>query len=336
VTAPAQPIVFATWPATTEAPFDPYLRQLAAAQATAPPTESLPPAEARRLMRERGVDVPTLDESVARIEERAIPGPGGDLPIRLYTPEGEGPFPVVLYYHGGGWVLGDLDTGDDYCRSLCARVPAVVVSVDYRLAPEHPFPAGLDDCVAALGWVHAHAAAIEGDPARLAVAGGSAGGNLAAAVALHACDHGGPALAAQLLIFPVTNSTLDTASYHRYATDHGLTRSAMAYFWRCYLARPEDGDSPYAAVLRAPDLAGLPPALIQTAQYDPLCDEGEAYAARLARSGVPVECVRYLGMNHGFVRQVVRVEGARQALADAAATLRRLLAPVPAGARAGG
>jgi acetyl esterase len=314
-------IQFATYPATTSTPLDLHLVPAVEALALAVQTEQLSPGDARAAARARVAAAPALKEPVARTEDRAIPGPGGKIPVRIYLPSGVGPFPAVVYYHGGGWLLGDLEDAEDYCRSICHRVKAVVVSVEYRLAPQHRFPAAPEDCYAALTWVHANARTLGVDPARLAVAGLSAGGNLAAAVALMARDRGGPAITHQVLIVPVTNHQFDTASYHAFAEGYGLTRSTMIYFWHCYLARPEDAGSPYASVLRAPDLQGLPPALVQTAEYDPLRDEGEAYAHRLHRAGIPVRLVRYLGMPHGFLRFAAVVDGARQAVTDAAEAL---------------
>ena len=317
---------FETFPASGVTPLDPLLVPVVESQAHAVPTEQLSPADARAASRTRVAAAPALTEPVARVENRTIPGPGGAIPVRIYTPAGPGPFPAVLYYHGGGWVVGDLEDAEDACRSIAHRVNAVVVSVDYRLAPEHRFPAAPEDCYAALAWVQAHAAEVGVDRTRLAVAGLSAGGNLAAAVALMARDRGGPAIAHQVLIVPVTSHHFDTASYHAFAEGYGLTRSAMIYYWHRYLARHEDADSPYASVLRAADLRGLPPALVQTAEYDPLRDEGEAYAHRLHRAGVSVRLIRYRGMPHGFLRFAATVGGAGQALADAVETLRKAFA----------
>jgi acetyl esterase len=194
--------------------------------------------------------------------------------------------------------------------------------VDYRRAPEHKFPAGLEDCAAAARWCAERAAEVGGDGARLAIAGDSAGGNLAAALALAFRDRGGPALALQVLIYPVTNYQFDTASYHQYATGYGLTRESMWYFWKCYLSSPTDGGNPYASPLLAKDLRGLPPALVLTASYDVLRDEGEAYAARLAQAGVPVRCTRYLELNHGFAQLAAVSDSAKRGLQEIADALR--------------
>jgi acetyl esterase len=250
-----------------------------------------------------------------------VPGPAGDVPIRVYTPAGTAPFPILLYIHGGGWVIGSRDSHDDLCRSLCHRAGALVVSVEYRRSPEHKFPAALEDCYAALSWCARHATG-RGDGSRLAVAGDSAGGNLSAALTLYARDQGGPPLRLQVLIYPVTNCGFDTASYHENAEGFGLMRDAMIHYWNCYLAKPEDGRNPYASPLQAADLRGLPPALIQTAQYDVLRDDGEAYAARLRRAGVPVRCTRYLAMVHGFIQFGGAYEHGRVGVQEIAEALR--------------
>jgi acetyl esterase len=268
---------------------DPAIQAALLAQPPGRPYAQMSVTEVRQLVNNRILSAPKRNDPVKSIEDR--PGP---VPVRIYTPRGTGPFPIVVFFHGGGWVLGSLNTHDDFCRSLACRSSARVFSVDYRLAPEHRFPAAFDDCYCAL-----ELAASESD--RIALAGDSAGGNLAAAVALKARDCGGPKIALQVLIYPITNCSFDTASYHRVATGCGLTRETMIYYWNSYLARLEDGLQPYAAPLRAQTLAGVAPAQILTAQYDPLCDDGLAYAARLAADGVTVCCTNYLTMNHGFL-----------------------------------
>lgn len=318
----AVPGYFTTVPATESVALDPKIRADLDAAKT-PAFADLTPAEARAAFDKRTAAVPRLDEPVARVEDRTIAGPGGKLPLRVYTPKGQGPFPILLYFHGGGWVLGNLDTVDDLCRSLCARAGALVVSVDYRLAPEHKFPAAQEDCYAVLKWCNEHAGEIGGDGKRLAVAGDSAGGNLAAATALATRDKNGPAVALQVLIYPALNTNLDTASYHECATGFGLSRAAMAYFWKSYLPKPEDGANPYAAPLVAKELKGVAPALILTANYDVLRDDGEAYAARLKQAGVPVKCTRYLSMNHGFIRYGSIHEPAKRGLQEIADGLKK-------------
>jgi acetyl esterase len=231
--------------------------------------------------------------------------------------------PVVVYFHGGGWVIGDLEVVDQPCRQLASAAGAIVVSVDYRLAPEHRYPAAFEDSYAATVWVGAHAAEIGGDPARLAVAGDSAGGNLAAAVALAARDRGGPELAAQLLIYPVTDFNFGTASYHDNREGYLLTKGSMQWFWAHYLGAQDLDKDPYACPLRADSLAGLPPAYVATSEYDPLRDEGEAYARRLEEAGVAVTAKRFDGMLHGFFWMLAAVPSAAGVLDDMVGVLRK-------------
>ncbi len=301
---------------------EPRLRAALAAAPPPRPYREMKLAEVRDLVNRRILSTPRRGDRVARVQDRLIPGPRGSVPVRVYTPDGKGPFPVIVFLHGGGWILGNLDTHDDYCRSLSNRAGAVVVSVDYRLSPENRFPAPLEDCYAALQWSAAHAAEVGGDRARLAVAGDSAGGNLSAAVALMARDKGGPKLALQVLLYPATNDASDTASAHQNASGFGLSRDAMIYFWGNYLGKPSDGENPYASPLRAKDLGGLPRALVITAQFDPLRDDGMAYAARLSRAGVPVRCTNYLDMNHGFALFGAVYESARKAMEEVVRELR--------------
>ena len=269
---------------------------------------------------------PAQPTPVARVEDRAIPGPAGDLRVRIYWPEASGPRPLVVFFHGGGFVLCSLDTHDELARGFCREAEAVVVSVDYRLAPENPYPAAADDCYAALVWAVANAESLGADPARVAVAGDSAGGNLAAVTALRARDLGGPALRHQCLIYPVTDSRCDTPSFAENADGYFLSAEAMRWFWSHYLQDAARGDEPYASPLRAPDLSGLPPTLVITAEYDPLRDEGERYAAALAAAGVVTELRRYDGMIHGFVTLAVPLEDGGHALRLASRHLREALA----------
>jgi len=237
---------------------------------------------------------------VGRTADRTIAGPAGAVPVRIYYPAADAPHPTVVFFHGGGFVIGDLDTHDDHARLLCRDVDAVVVSVDYRLAPEAPFPAGYEDCLAAYQWVVDNAADLGGDVTRIAVAGDSAGGNLSAAVALAARDAGSP-LAAQLLIYPGVDFVEgdDHPSRVENAEGYFLSTADMQWFGGHYLqATPRD--DPRVSVLRAADLAGVAPAVIGTGEYDPLRDEGEAYAAALEKAGVPVVARRYDGLIHGF------------------------------------
>jgi acetyl esterase len=261
----------------------------------------------------RPVDV----EPVARTEDRTVPGPDGPVPVRLYWPAGDGVTrPGIVYFHGGGWVICDLDSHDGACRRLANAVDAVVVSVDYRLAPEHPFPAGAEDSYAVTAWVAANASDLGIDAPRLAVAGDSAGGNLSASVALMARDRNGPPLAFQLMVYPVIDSSAtrnDHPSKAENATGFFLTTASMEWYRGQYLASDEDGAHPYCSPLLAPDLAGLPAACVITAECDPLRDEGEAYARALEAAGVPVTLYRAEGMFHGFFNMDAILDGAKQA-----------------------
>jgi acetyl esterase len=281
-------------------PVHPEAQQLLAALEAAglPPFEHMTVPQAREATK-GFIDLQGEPEEIAT-EDRTIPGPAGEIPIRVYTPAGEGPKPVIVYFHGGGWVIGELDTVDNPLRRIANRTGAVVVSVDYRLAPEHVYPAAFDDSYAATAWVAEHAAELGGDPERIAVGGDSAGGNLAAAVAIAARDRQGPRLAAQLLIYPVTDFDFTTESYEQNGEGYLLTKGSMQWFWAHYLGAQDLGKDPYACPARADDLAGLPPAFVATAEFDPLRDEGEAYAANLRIAGVDVTAKRYDGMLHGF------------------------------------
>jgi acetyl esterase len=281
--------------------------------------------EARRLNRIRVPMLAGEPEPVERIEDVHVPGPGGSIGGRIYAPVRGQTLPALLYMHGGGWVLGDLDSHDSVCRALARRAGCMVVSLDYRLAPEHRFPAAADDAWAGLEWLHENAAAIGADPERLAVGGDSSGGNLAAVVARRARDRGGPRVAAELLIYPVTDFDLDTPSYLDMGTGYGLTRETMRWYWEHYLADPRDGDSPDASPLRASDLSGLAPALVITCELDPLESEGSAYAAALAAAGVPVEHIQEAGMIHGYLRMAGVISRARKSWDDCARFLRQEL-----------
>ncbi len=290
-----------------------------------PDLSDLEPAAARVLFEQ--MRPPIEPEPVAAVENRSIDGPGGAIPVRIYSPAGNGPRPALVYFHGGGFVIGSLETHDHTCRALANAARCVVVAVDYRLAPESKFPAALDDCYAATSWVAENGLAIGVDPSRIAVGGDSAGGNLAAVVALLARERGGPRLAFQLLVYPATDAACDTASCRENAEGYLLTRRTMLWFWDNYLADPADGRSPLASPLRAEKLDGLPPALIITAEYDPLRDEGEAYAERLREAGVPVECARYAGMFHGFFGMEHWIDRGKEALAQAGGALQTAFGP---------
>jgi acetyl esterase len=268
-------------------------------------------------------------EPVAAVEDRTVPGPGGPLDLRIYRPDREAGRPVLVYFFGGGWTLGTLDTCDAVCRSLTNAAGCVTVSVGYRLAPEHPFPAAVEDCHAGALWAAENAESFGGDGGRIAVGGDSAGGNLAAAVTLLARERGGPAPVHQLLVYPNTEYGADTASMRENTDPLLFNRASVAWYWRHYLADERDGLNPLASPLRAPDLSGLPPATVITAEFDPLRDEGEQYALMLEKAGVPVEARRYEGVPHGFFAMAGTLDQGGHALAYAAQRLRRAFEAVP-------
>lgn len=271
------------------------------------------------------VDPDTFPPYSGSIEDRSIPGPDGELPVRVYTPAGDGPFPVLLYFHGGGFVVCNLDTHETICRLLSDQAACIVVSVDYRLAPEHPYPAAVEDCLAATRWAADHAAELGGDPARIAVAGDSAGGNLAAVVALRARDEGGPDLCGQLLIYPVTDHhEPGTPSYHENAEGYFLTRKGMEWFFDHYLGDDFDREDPHVFPLRASELDRLPPALVITAEYDPLRDEGDLYAKRLHEAGVDTVHLACEGMIHGFFGQVAIIDKAGEVVTESCRWLQKM------------
>ena len=238
-------------------------------------------------------------ESVGEVVNRNLPGPAGEVPVRIYSPAA-GLLPALLWFHGGGWAFGSLDSADFVCRGIANRAGCRVISVGYRLAPEAKFPAAVDDCFAITKWIADHAADLQVDADRIAVGGDSSGGNLAAVVAQLARDHRGPSLAFQALVYPITDHSFDTRSYRDYGDGYFLTRDAMVWLWNHYLEKAADGNSPLASPLRATTLAGLPPAIVITAEFDPLRDEADAYAARLRADDVSVELVRYESQIHGF------------------------------------
>jgi len=287
-------------------PLDPevkdFLERLAAAKL--PPINEMTIADARAQMDLSTRFLGALPR-VGRVEDRTIPGSGGDLKVRIINPKDAGPEPrpILVYLHGGGWVLGNLDSHENVCRALANAAGMIVVNVDYRLAPEHRFPAATEDAYAALAWAAANASEIGGDARRIAVGGDSAGGNLAAVACLMARERGGPRLAVQVLAYPIIDSDLDKPSYREFAEGYFLTHAEMAWYWEQYVENLDDRRHPHASPGLAADLSGLPAAFVITAEFDVLRDEGEAYARRLQEAGVPVTLRRYEGMIHGFVRR---------------------------------
>jgi acetyl esterase len=287
------------------------------------PVHTLTPRKARESRNPVFIRLGGPPEAVANVENLTIPGQAGEIPIRIYTPQGRPPFPILVYFHGGGWVICNLDTHDSVCRSLANGASCIVVSVDYRLAPEHKFPAAVDDAYAATQWVADSANLINGDSARIAVGGDSAGGNLAAVVSLMAREKGGPSLMYQVLIYPVTNiSSFDTNSYREHGEGYILTKDSMEYYRRHYIGHEEESQNPYASPLLAQELSGLPPALVITAEFDVLTDEAEAFANRLKQAGVPVMYTCYEGMIHAFFALGAVVDRAREAMDEITAALR--------------
>jgi acetyl esterase len=296
----------------------------------APSLTALSPQDARR--RPTIVDAVTTlrwrrgetiaPEMVGAVRDELIPGPEGEIRVRLYRPESGERFPILVYFHAGGWVLGDVDRCDSICRSLTNLVQCVIVSVDYRLAPEHPFPAAVQDAFTATQWALTQGQIIGGDPTRVAVAGEGAGGNLAAVVAQMARDSNAPRPVYQVLIYPILNHAFDTASYERFSHVRPLTRSEMRWFWSHYLPTAAAGANCYASPLQAEDLRDLPPGLILTAEYDVVRDEGEEYGRRLEEAGVPMLARRCEGLTHGFLEMAPVVERAQDALGEIAYWLR--------------
>ena len=264
-------------------------------------------------------------EPVGDVTEATIAGPGTRLQVRVYRPADAGPWPVLVWFFGGGWSLGTLDTCDGICRMLTNAARCLTVAVSYRLAPEDKFPAAVEDCYAGTVWAAKHASELGGDPARLAVGGDSSGGNLAAAVALLARERGGPPIAHQLLVCPNTDYQAGTASMRDADDPCFFNPASVRWSWGLYLGAPQDGASPLASPLRAGNLTGLPAATVITAEYDPLRDEGELYARKLAAAGVPAEVLRYDGMIHGFFTMTGTLDTARTAVRDAAERLRLAL-----------
>jgi len=288
-----------------------------------PPNYTLPVSEARRLSKDIGKRFAAPLPNLALVRDVVAPTPNARIPVRIYVPRKQAGLPTLVYFHGGGWVIGDLDTADWLCRSIAVQTDCVIFSVDYRLAPENKFPIPVEDCYWALKWVTETNIEPYADLRRVAVGGDSAGGNLAAAVCLMARDRRWPPISFQLLICPVTNHSFDTESYRKYADGYLLTLKDMEWFWNHYLRDQKDGQNPYASPLLG-DLSSLPPALVMTAEFDPLRDEGEAYAERLHQAGVPVRMVRYDSMIHTWT-DFPQLKQTTTAIMEAATELRKAL-----------
>ncbi len=258
-------------------------------------------------------------EDVHYVEDACIAGPGSDLPVRIYRPENAKPLPVLVFFHGGGFVIGSIDTHDNLCRALANHLPALVISVDYRLAPEHKYPAACDDAFAAVQWAAHNAGKWGGDVSQLMVGGDSAGGNLAAVACQKAFAHGSPEIAHQILLYPVCDNDLTRDSYRQVGSGYLLETEMMQWFWNQYLITPDQGMDPGACPLKSKSLSGLPPATVVTGGFDPLRDEGQAYAQRLLADGVPTQHVHVPGAIHGFLSFIGMVELSNQTL-DSVAT----------------
>ena len=290
------------------------------AAAGLPPIEQTTPQQVRELRASMGASFGALAGNVpevAHVEDRTVAG----VPVRVYWPQSVSPLPILVYYHGGGWVLLDIETYDAALRALTMASGCIVASVEYRLAPENPYPAPLDDCYAATKYIAENAHEFGADASRLAVGGDSAGGNLAAAVTLLARERGGPDIHFQLLIYPATDFSADTGSIQEFADGHFLTRAGMRWFWQQYAVDAEEGRNHLVSPILARDLSGLPPAFVITAECDVLRDQGEAYAQRLEESGVPVRLKRYDGAIHGFFNMAGLLDTGKEAMADAGAAL---------------
>ena len=312
----------------TERQLDPQARAVLEriARANLPPYPQLGVGAARVLYRETRAKLAPAPPDVARVEDLSVPGPAGDIPARLYRALGVPDIerlPVLVYFHGGGWTIGDLDTHDVVCRELANLARCAVVSVAYRLAPEHKFPAAVDDALAATRWIARSADLLNLDERRVAVGGDSAGGNLAAVVALACRDAGGPRLAMQVLIYPATDMAADTPSHSSFAEGYSLTRETTLWFMANYLRNPVDAADWRASPLRATDLSRLPPAYVVTAGFDPLRDEGRAYGERLHAAGVQVTYECFEGMIHGFVTMGGVIAAAHHALYRASQGVRQ-------------
>ena len=305
-------------------PLDPQAEKIltAVAQAGMPPLHELSPTEARQQMLAASRDLGVPDVAV-NVEHRTINGPQSSIGVRIYRPGAAERCPLVVFLHGGGWVIGSVETHDGYCRALADASGASIVSVEYRLAPEHPYPAAAEDAFAATQWAHEHAEELGAQSGPVIVAGDSAGGNLAAVVALMARDREGPPIAHQILIYPITDYDLETSSYQDFASGYFLTRDAMRWFWDHYCPDGTDRSQAYLSPLRA-TLNDLPAAHVLLAECDPLYSEGEAYAAKLASAGVAVVKSHYEGMIHGFIRRFDVLNQAHLALREVAGVIREI------------
>jgi acetyl esterase len=307
-------------------PVDPLFQPLLdmPAMQLAPP----PPGVSATMLRLaiRALPSPIAPPPIHETHDIRVAGPAGPLAVRLYRPSAARNLPLIVFFHGGGFVVCDIETHDPLCRALANESGAAVASVDYRRAPETRFPGPLEDCYAALTQLAEHGARHGLDTGRLAVCGDSAGGNLAAAVALLVRERGGPKLRHQALFYPVMDAACDSPSMRELSVGYMLSRAVMQWYWGCYLARPADADNPLASPLRAPSLAGLPGATVVTAEFDPLRDEGEHYVERLRNAGVVVTARRYLGMIHGFASMPYVTDVANRAIADVGGDLARALA----------
>lgn len=290
------------------------------AESGAPEYHQLPVIESRAQYTEAQSVPPSIE--VYSVEDFVVPGPAGDIPVRLYRPNDK-PAPLHVHFHGGGWVIGNLVTHDADCREIVAASGCMVLAVDYRLAPEHPFPAAPEDCYAVSCWAAANSTQLGGSPGLISIGGDSAGGNLAAVVALMARDRNGPEFAMQLLLYPITEPSMASASFRDNAEGYLLTKTMMAWFWDHYCPDIEQRKHPLISPLMASDLSGLPPALMITAEFDPLRDEGEAYAARLKEAGVEVEMRRFNGFIHGFFSLAGIIEATREAVELVGSALRK-------------
>ncbi len=287
-----------------------------------PPLWEMTPAQGREMYRAMRPLIPELP--IHNCEDRTISGSQGDIPLRIYSPEGEGPFGILMYFHGGGWVIGDLDCSDAVCRQLATQAGVKVISVDYRMAPEHVYPAAVNDCFDATCWAAENMQSLGGN-GKLGVTGESAGGNLATVTCLKARDEHGPKINFQCLLYPVTDCDLSRPSYAENGEGYLLETKSMVWFWDTYCPDPQQREQPYASPLRAQDLGKLPPALVVTAEFDPLRDEGEAYAEALDAAGTEATYACYDGLVHDFFATAAMFECSRPGLAAAVSAFKQHL-----------